>query len=87
MGIWILKAAIYPTSKTIHIGSAEGLKMIEIAKLVANIFGNGRIEISSDMTSKLESYVPETQQSEKLLQIRNTLDLSSSLSLWRAQLV
>lgn len=87
MGIWILKAAIYPTSQTIHIGSAEGLKMIEIAKLVADNFGNGQIEISSDMTSKLESYVPETQQSEKLLQIRNTLDFSSSLSMWKAKLV
>ena len=86
MGIWILKAAVYPTSQTIHIGSAEGLKMIEIAKIVANKFGNGEIEISPDMTSNLESYVPETGQSEKLLRIRHTLDFSSSLSLWKTQL-
>jgi dTDP-glucose 4,6-dehydratase len=86
LGIWLLKAAIYPTIQNVHIGSAHGLRIIEIAQMVSKKFGNGQVEISPNSKSKLESYVPETRLSSNLLQITQTLDFSESLSMWKAQL-
>ena len=87
LGIWIIKSAIYPTIQTIHIGSPEGQKMIDIAQQVSKLFGSGEVEIINGIGTELESYVPQTQQSEKQLHIKEVLDFSSSLSLWKSQLL
>ena len=87
LGIWILKSAIYPTIQTIHIGSPEGQNMIDIAQQVSKLFGNGKVEITHDPSTELESYVPRTQQSQKQLHIKELLDFSSSLSLWKSELL
>ena len=87
LGIWILKSAIYPTIQTIHIGSSEGQNMIDIAQQVSRLFGNGEVEITHSLSTELESYVPQTQQSQKQLHIKEVLDFSSSLSFWKSQLL
>lgn len=86
LGIWLLKASIYPTDQPIHIGSSQGLKMSQIATFVSSTFGKGQIEISTSPNSRMESYVPETIFSQKALNISNTLDFSSSLSFWKSHL-
>jgi len=87
LGIWILKSAIYPTIQTVHIGSPEGQNMIDIARQVSRLFGTGEVEITYGINTELESYVPQTQQSEKQLHIKEILDFSSSLSIWKSQLL
>jgi dTDP-glucose 4,6-dehydratase len=86
MGIWILKASIYPITNTIHIGSPQGLKMSEIASLVAQIFGNGQVNISGEQSTVPESYVPETQLTEKLFKIQEIINFEKSLIFWKKQI-
>jgi nucleoside-diphosphate-sugar epimerase len=87
MGIWILKSSIYPSVDTTHIGSSLGLKMSEIALLVAQIFGNGQVNVSYEQDLISESYVPETKFTENLFQIPKVINLEKSLQFWRQQLV
>ena len=86
MGIWLLKASIYPTTDNIHIGSPTGFKMSEIAHLISKMFGNGQITIQPMGGVSLESYVPETSNTEKRLRINTVIDLPSSFSYWGKQL-
>jgi len=87
MGIWILKSSIYPSTDTTHIGSSLGLKMSEIALLVAQIFGNGRVSVSNEQGLVPESYVPETQLTENLFQIQDTINFERSLKFWRGKTI
>jgi nucleoside-diphosphate-sugar epimerase len=87
MGIWILKSSIYPSTDITHIGSSLGLKMPEIAQLVAQIFGNGQVNVSNEQGLVPESYVPETQFTESLFQIQDTINIERSLKFWRGKTI
>ena len=86
MGIWILKSSIYPSTSNVHIGSPQGFKMSEIASIVAQIFGNGQVEVVGEDSLIPESYVPETQNTEKLFQVQETINLERSLNFWKKQI-
>jgi nucleoside-diphosphate-sugar epimerase len=86
MGIWILKSSIYPRTSSIHIGSPQGFKVSEIASMVSQIFGNGRVEVAGEHSLSSESYVPETQNTEKLFKVQETIALERSLNFWKQQI-
>lgn len=82
MGIWILKCAIWPSKKVIHVGSSEGLLMSEVAALVGQEFGqSNKIDIQESVTPP-ESYVPENTETKKQLRINKMLDFRDSIKFW-----
>jgi nucleoside-diphosphate-sugar epimerase len=86
MGIWILKCAIWPSMKVVHIGSSEGLLMSEVAALVGQEFGPTNKIVIQESVALPESYVPENTETKKRLGINRVLDFRESVKFWSTNL-
>lgn len=82
MGIWILKCAIWPSLKVLHVGSSEGFLMNEVAELVGQEFGSSNKVVTQDSFASPESYVPENDETKKQLRINKVLKFRDSVKLW-----
>jgi len=82
MGIWLLKASLYPTLENLHVGSNQSYHMIEIAHLISRKFGMGEVESNPTTESSPESYVPETARTCSLLNVHNIIPFEEAIKLW-----
>jgi nucleoside-diphosphate-sugar epimerase len=80
--IFLLALLNNPTLDPIHVGSNQGITMLELATLFSNCF-ELPIEIEENPQSAFSSYFPSTKKTEKYLGVEQRFTLEDSLFKWK----
>ena len=80
--IFLLTLLNNPTLDPIHVGSNQGITMLELATLFSNCF-ELPIEIEENPQSAFSSYFPSTKKTEKYLGVEHRITLEDSLFKWK----
>jgi nucleoside-diphosphate-sugar epimerase len=82
MTTWLLASLANPSLEVTHIGSDIGYTMSEIATVVASEF-KVEANISGNLRTPANFYIPETTATKKRLNVSQTIDLPEAIRRWR----
>lgn len=78
---WLIASLVSPVSNPIHIGSSTPITMYELAEKITSITKGKGIEVVANTDPK-SIYFPETRNTEKSLNVKQTIDLDESIKRW-----
>lgn len=79
---WLLAALANPSLETTHIGSEIEFTMEDIAVIIASEFGV-KVDVRGNSSIPPNYYLPQTSQTKKRLNVRETILLPEAISRWR----